>query len=45
MITSKIRLEETIEKGFKALVEERDRHCKILVDLGTPDDSKNAVKN
>lgn len=37
MISSKIRLDETVEKGFKALVEERDRHCKILVDLTNPE--------
>ncbi|KAI9043844.1 GroES-like protein [Aspergillus affinis] len=33
MITSKISLEEAVEKGFKVLVDERDRHCKILVNL------------
>ncbi|KAL2869231.1 uncharacterized protein BJX67DRAFT_22389 [Aspergillus lucknowensis] len=31
MITDKIGLEDVIEKGFKTLLEDRDRHCKILV--------------
>lgn len=33
MITSKIRMEDVDERGFKALVEERDKHVKILVDI------------
>jgi hypothetical protein len=33
MITSKIRMEEVDEKGFRALIEERDKHVKILVDI------------
>ncbi|OQE32423.1 hypothetical protein PENFLA_c001G07341 [Penicillium flavigenum] len=33
MITSKIRLEDVDERGFKALIEERDKHVKILVDI------------
>lgn len=33
MITSKIRLEDVEEKGFKALIEGRDQHVKILVDI------------
>ncbi|KAJ5946414.1 alcohol dehydrogenase [Penicillium verhagenii] len=33
MITSKIKLHEVVEKGFEALFERRDRHCKILVDV------------
>ncbi|BCR90270.1 uncharacterized protein ACHE_60156A [Aspergillus chevalieri] len=34
MITGKIRLDEVVDKGFKALVgEEREKHCKILVDV------------
>lgn len=33
MITSVVKLEDVVEKGFKALLEERDRHCKILVDM------------
>jgi 2-desacetyl-2-hydroxyethyl bacteriochlorophyllide A dehydrogenase len=32
MITDKIGLEDVIEKGFKSLLEGRDKHCKILVD-------------
>ncbi|PYI11784.1 alcohol dehydrogenase [Aspergillus sclerotiicarbonarius CBS 121057] len=33
MITSKIKLDEVVEKGFQALVNNRDAHCKILVDV------------
>ncbi|KAL4867158.1 hypothetical protein BDV12DRAFT_123895 [Aspergillus spectabilis] len=33
MITSKIRMEDVEEKGFKALVNERDKHLKILIDI------------
>ncbi|BCS20025.1 2,3-butanediol dehydrogenase [Aspergillus puulaauensis] len=33
MITSKIRMEEVEEKGFKALVDEKDKHVKILIDI------------
>ncbi|KAL1863526.1 hypothetical protein Plec18167_000619 [Paecilomyces lecythidis] len=33
MITSKIRMEDVEDKGFKALIEEKDRHVKILVDI------------
>lgn len=32
MITSKIRMEE-VEDRFKALISERDRHVKTLVDI------------
>lgn len=31
MITSRIALDEVVDKGFKALLEHRDQHCKILV--------------
>ena len=34
MITGKIRLDEVEEKGFKALVHDKDNHIKILVDVG-----------
>lgn len=33
MITSKIKLEEVEEKGFKTLVTDKDSHVKILVDI------------
>ncbi|KAJ5295532.1 hypothetical protein N7508_010353 [Penicillium antarcticum] len=33
MITSKIPMEDITEKGFKALIGERDKHVKILVDI------------
>ncbi|RDW89792.1 uncharacterized protein DSM5745_01567 [Aspergillus mulundensis] len=32
MITDKIKLEDVVEKGFKTLLQDRDTHCKILVD-------------
>lgn len=31
MITSRISLEEGVEKGINALINEREKHCKILV--------------
>jgi threonine dehydrogenase-like Zn-dependent dehydrogenase len=33
MITSKIRIDRIVEDGFKPLIEEKDKHVKILVDL------------
>jgi threonine dehydrogenase-like Zn-dependent dehydrogenase len=33
MITSRITLDEVVDKGFKVLLEHRDEHCKILVDV------------
>lgn len=33
MITRKIRMDEIEEKGFKALIEEKDKHVKILVEV------------
>lgn len=33
MITSKIRMDEVAEKGFRALINERDKHVKIVVDI------------
>ncbi|KAK5165697.1 uncharacterized protein LTR77_008620 [Saxophila tyrrhenica] len=38
MITAKISLEEGVEKGFKALLHEREKHVKILI--GVDDDPK-----
>lgn len=36
MITGKIKLDEVVEKGFKALLgSERNHHCKLLVDVQT----------
>ena len=34
MITGKIRMDEVEEKGFKALVEDKENHVKILIDVG-----------
>ena len=31
LITGRIRLDDILEKGFRPLVEEKDRHVKILV--------------
>jgi hypothetical protein len=33
MITNKIRIDRLVEDGFTPLVEEKDKHVKILVDL------------
>lgn len=33
MITSRVALDEVVDKGFKALLEHRDEHCKIVVDV------------
>jgi hypothetical protein len=33
MITSKIGMAEVAEKGFRALINHRDQHVKILVDV------------
>ncbi|ERF68283.1 hypothetical protein EPUS_02739 [Endocarpon pusillum Z07020] len=34
MITRKIKLDEVEEKGFNALINDKDNHVKILVDIG-----------
>ncbi|KPM35783.1 hypothetical protein AK830_g10769 [Neonectria ditissima] len=34
MITAKIRLENLVEDGIKALITDKDNHVKILVDIG-----------
>jgi threonine dehydrogenase-like Zn-dependent dehydrogenase len=34
MITRKIKMDEVEEKGFDALVNDKDNHVKILVDVG-----------
>jgi hypothetical protein len=34
MITRKIRLNEVAEKGFVALIEDKDNQVKVLVDIG-----------
>lgn len=33
MITAKIRLENVVEDGIKALVTDKDNHVKILIDI------------
>lgn len=33
MITSRIKMEDLVEKGIWALVKEKDKHVKILVDV------------
>ncbi|KAF1996800.1 GroES-like protein [Amniculicola lignicola CBS 123094] len=35
MITSKIQLDDLVEKGIKALIEDKESHVKILVHVGT----------
>jgi threonine dehydrogenase-like Zn-dependent dehydrogenase len=34
MITRRIRMDEIVDKGFNALVQDKDHHVKILVDIG-----------
>lgn len=34
MITKKIRLDKVAEEGFKTLIEDKENHVKILVDVG-----------
>ena len=36
MITRKIRMDEVEEKGFKALIHDKDNHVKILVEVSPP---------
>lgn len=31
MITARIKLDETVNKGFQELLDHRDQHCKILI--------------
>ncbi|KAF9883436.1 hypothetical protein FE257_003479 [Aspergillus nanangensis] len=38
MITGKIAMEEVVEKGFKALIHDRDEHVKILIDISAGSD-------
>lgn len=35
MITKKIKLNEVAEEGFKTLIEDKENHVKILVDVGS----------
>lgn len=32
MITTTVKMDDVVEKGFKALLEDRENYCKILVD-------------
>ena len=34
MITSKIQLEDLVESGIKALINDKESHVKILVEVG-----------
>lgn len=34
MITRRIRMDEIVDKGFSALVQDKDHHVKILADIG-----------
>ena len=35
MITKTIKLDQVAEEGFKTLIEDKDNHVKILVDVGS----------
>ena len=34
MITKKIKLDEIVEEGFHTLIDDKENHVKILVDVG-----------
>lgn len=34
MITKKIPMDQVAEQGFRTLIEDKDNHVKILVDVG-----------
>lgn len=36
MITKKIKMDEIVDEGFKALINDKDNQVKILVDLTQP---------
>jgi hypothetical protein len=33
MITKKIKLADTVEEGFHTLIDDKDKHVKILVEI------------
>ena len=33
MITKKIKLDQVVEEGFETLIEDKDNHVKILVEV------------
>lgn len=35
MITKTIKLNEVAEEGFRSLIEDKENHVKILVDVGS----------
>ena len=34
MITRKVKMDEVEDKGFNALINDKDNHVKILIDIG-----------
>ena len=34
MITKTIKMDEVVEEGFQTLIEDKENHVKILVDVG-----------
>jgi threonine dehydrogenase-like Zn-dependent dehydrogenase len=34
MITKTIKMDQVVEEGFKTLIEDKENHVKILVDVG-----------
>lgn len=36
MITKKVPMDKVAEEGFKTLIEDKDNHVKILVDMTQP---------
>lgn len=43
MITSKIQLENVVEGGIKALINDKESHVKILVEVGGMSRTSNGV--
>lgn len=36
MITKKVAMDKVVDEGFKTLIEDKDNHVKILVDMTRP---------
>lgn len=36
MITKKVPMDKVVEEGFKTLIEDKDNHVKILIDMTQP---------
>lgn len=36
MITKKIAMDQVVEEGYKTLIDDKDNHVKILIDVSKP---------